>query len=69
MKNLLVILMVLFSIVVSSCAIKPGNGDLSPAELKTAGDATIAKQQNVAQAYAHTNFITPLKKENTHADS
>ena len=62
-------MIVCLSILLSACAVRPGSEDLSPSELKTAGDATLLTQRNVDQVYDHAAFIEPSKKETSHANS
>ncbi len=59
----LFLLCLILIISLQSCAIKPGDEKLSPAELKTAGNATLTQPQSVKSLYNHASFAASTNKE------
>ena len=59
----LLLLCVLFIVSLQSCATKPGSDELSPDELKTAGNATLTQQQSTKNMYNNASFVASTNKE------
>lgn len=57
------LLCLILIISLQACAVKPGDENLSPAELKTAGNATLTQQQSVKSLYNHAGFAASTNKE------